>query len=49
MKKYMSIIFDDGPNEYMNAMVDKFVEHGFRCGFAIIGNLIDDETLRMLR
>ena len=49
MKKYMSIIFDDGPNEYMNSMVDKFVEHGFRCGFAIIGNLIDDETLPMLK
>lgn len=49
MKKYMSIIFDDGPNEYMNAMVDKFVEHGFGCGFAVVGNLINSETLPMLK
>jgi len=49
MKKYMSIVFDDGPNEYMNEMVDKFVEHGFRCGFAVIGNKINNETLPMVK
>lgn len=49
MKKYMTIVFDDGPNEYMNLMVDKFVEHGFSCGFAVIGNLINEETLPMLK
>ena len=49
MKKYMSIVFDDGPNEYMNEMVDKFVKHGFRCGFAVVGNNITNETLSMVK
>ena len=49
MKKYMSIIFDDAPNIYMNEMVDKFVKHGFSCGFAIVGNMINSETLPMVK
>lgn len=49
MEKYLSIVFDDGPNEYMNEMVDKFAQYGFRCGFAVIGKQINSETLPMLK
>ena len=49
MLKYISIIFDDGPNIFMNDMVDKFKKFGFKCGFAIIGRKINDETVPMLK
>ena len=49
MLKYMSIIFDDGPNEYMPQMVDKFMDFGFKCGFAVIGRRFNDDTLPLLK
>lgn len=49
MEKYISIVFDDGPREPMKEMIDKFKKFGFRCGFAIIGNKITDNTLPLLK
>lgn len=48
-KKYISIIFDDGPREPMREMIDKFIENNFRCGFALIGSFICDETENVLK
>ncbi len=49
MAKYISIIFDDGPNKYMTDMVDKFNKFCFKCGFAVMGRKINDETLPILK
>lgn len=49
MKKYMSIVFDEGPNKIMTDIVDKFVKHDFKCGFAVIGRKINDDTLPLLK
>lgn len=48
-KKYISIIFDDGPREPMREMVDKFIKNGSRCGFAVIGNKINSSTEEVLK
>lgn len=48
-KKYLTIVFDDGPREPMCEMIDKFKKYGFRAGFAIYGNNISDGTEHMLR
>lgn len=48
-KKYASIIFDDGPREPMREMIDKFIKSGYKCGFAIIGNKITDQTEDVLK
>jgi len=49
MKKYMSIVFDDGPNKIMIDIVDKFVKHDFKCGFAVIGRKINNDTISNLK
>lgn len=48
-KKYASIVFDDGPREPMREMIDKFIKNNQRCGFALIGSFICDETEAVLR
>ncbi len=48
-KKYASIVFDDGPREPMREMIDKFIENNQRCGFALIGSFICDQTEAVLR
>ncbi len=48
-KKYISIIFDDGPRKPMREMIDKFIENDFRCGFALIGSFICDQTEDVLK
>lgn len=47
-KKYASIIFDDGPREPMCEMINKFANIGWSCGFAIIGNQINNDTEKNL-
>lgn len=49
MKKYLTVVFDDGPREPMCDIIDKFIKHNFKGGFAIYGNNINDGTERMLR
>ena len=49
MLKYATIIFDDGPREPMNEMVDKFLKFGFKASFAVVGNQINDQTENQLR
>ena len=48
-KKYISIIFDDGPRYPMREMIDKFIEYGFKCGFAIVSNRFEFEDLSVLK
>ena len=48
-QKYMSFIFDDGPNALVYEMVDKISAYGWKAGFAIIGKKINDETQNQLR
>ncbi len=48
-KKYISIIFDDGPRYPMREMIDKFIEYGFKCGFAIVSNRFPYEDLSVLK
>lgn len=47
--KYITVVFDDGPREPLCEMVDKFNKYGFKAGFAIYGNNINDSTEHMLR
>lgn len=47
--KYISIIFDDGPRFPMTEMIEKFIAKNHRCGFAIIGKNINDETEKTLK
>lgn len=47
--KYISIIFDDGPRFPMSEMIEKFIENNYRCGFAIIGKNISDDTEKVLK
>lgn len=49
MSKYMTFVFDDGPNELLYVMVDKFKSYGFKAAFAIIGHSVNDETEDMLK
>ena len=48
-KKYMTIVFDDGPKKPMREMIDKFIKYGFKAGFAIMGERIDDSTESILK
>ena len=48
-KKYACIVFDDGPREPMLEMINKFIKNEFRCGFAIIGKKISDQTEAVLK
>ena len=48
-KKYISIVFDDGPRQPMREMIDKFIEYGFKCGFAIVSNRFAFEDLSVLK
>ena len=48
-KKYITIIFDDGPRQPMREMIDKFIEYGFKCGFAIVSNRFAFEDLSVLK
>ena len=48
-KKYASIIFDDGPREPMREIIEKFITANYKCGFAIIGNKINDQTEEVLK
>ena len=48
-KKYITIVFDDGPRVPMREIIDKFIKYGFKCGFAIIGNQIKDDGIEILR
>ena len=48
-KKYISIVFDDGPREPMREMIEKFIENNHRCGFAIIGKNINNDTKNLLK
>ena len=48
-KQYISIIFDDGPSYPMREMIDKFIEYGFKCGFAIVSNRFAFEDLSVLK
>ena len=47
-KKYISIVFDDGPLPFMCEIVDLFNEYGFKAGFAVMGARINDDTQYML-
>ncbi len=47
--KYLAIAFDDGPRSPMYEMIDKFTEYGWKAGFAIVGENINDNTEAMLR
>ena len=49
MSKYATFVFDDGPNQYLCSMVDKFKSFGFTAAFAIIGRQINDNTEPMLK
>lgn len=46
--KFITVVFDDGPREPMCEIIDKFVKHGFKAGFALLGHNITDETEYML-
>lgn len=48
-KKFAAIAFDDGPREPMREMIDKFIKADYRCGFAIIGKNINDQTEKVLK
>lgn len=48
-QKYISFVFDDGPKEPLCEMVDKFVKYGFKCGFAVIGKKINNDTIFQLK
>ena len=48
-KKYISIVFDDGPRQPMREMIDKFIEFDYKCGFAIVSNRFAFEDLSVLK
>ena len=48
-EKYVSFVFDDGPNELIYDMVDKISAYGFKASFAIMGRKINDETEKQLQ
>lgn len=47
--KCITLVFDDGPHDPICEMADKIKKFGWRSGFAVIGQNINDETLPMLR
>jgi len=49
MEKYVTLVFDDGPNDLLVKMVDKIETYGFKAAFAIIGKKINDETQKSLK
>jgi peptidoglycan/xylan/chitin deacetylase (PgdA/CDA1 family) len=48
-KKYISIVFDDGPRPMMREMIDKFIKFGYKCGFAIVSDRSPFEDLSHLK
>lgn len=48
-EKYVSFVFDDGPNELIYDMVDKISAYGFKASFAIMGRKINDKTEKQLQ
>ncbi|MBE6732870.1 MAG: hypothetical protein E7561_02605 [Ruminococcaceae bacterium] len=48
-KKYITIVFDDGPCVPMREIIDKFINYDFKCGFAIVGNQIKNDRLELLK
>ena len=46
---YLALVFDDGPQNPICEMADKMMSFGWRAGFAVIGQLIDEKTLPMLQ
>ena len=47
-KKYLTIVFDDGPLPYMCEMIDLFNQYGFKAGFAVMGSRITPDTEHMI-
>ncbi len=47
--KYMTIVFDDGPLPFMCEMVDLFNQYGFKAGFAVMGDRINNDTEYILK
>lgn len=47
-KKYLTIVFDDGPLPFMCEIIDLFNEYDFKAGFAVMGARINDDTQYML-
>lgn len=48
-QKYISFVFDDGPKEPLCEIVDKFVKYDCKCGFAVIGKKINNDTIFQLK
>lgn len=48
-KKYLTVVFDDGPLPYMCEMIDLFKQYDFKAGFAVMGARITDDTEYMLK
>ena len=49
MEKYITLVFDDGPNDFLTKMVDKIKSYGFTAAFAIIGKKVNDDTKEALK
>lgn len=47
--KYLTIVFDDGPLPFMCEIVDLFNQYGFKAGFAVMGDRINNDTEYMLK
>ena len=47
--KYFTIVFDDGPLPFMCEIVDLFNQYGFKAGFAVMGDRINNDTEYMLK
>ena len=45
---YLALVFDDGPHRPMCEMADKIIAFGWKAGFAVIGQNINEDTLPML-
>lgn len=48
-KKYMTIVFDDGPLPFLCEIVDLFKQYDFKAGFAVMGARITDDSEYMLK
>lgn len=47
--RYLTIVFDDGPLPFMCEIVDLFNQYGFKAGFAVMGDRINNDTEYMLK
>lgn len=47
--KYLTVVFDDGPLPFMCEIVDLFNQYGFKAGFAVMGDRINNDTEYMLK